>query len=274
MKFLIWSDLHQEFYDRPFDLPPELESPVDAILIQGDTHTKGRHLEIPRYASLQYEAPAIAIWGNHELYNSSPQKVKAMETEFLERHDGDVEVLNPGVRELDGARIIGCTLWTDLQLYPELFLMAKDCLPILLNDCSSIRVGGSPLTMERLLAWHHRDREFLHEELRKPYKGKTIVMTHHLPVRELIAPEHLRGSDQDRVVSMGFASDLWKEFREYDISLWLCGHSHSNLRWVGKGKHGMIPFLMNQRGYPVRSKKNDNYGAEFNPEFVVEIEDR
>ena len=250
---------------------PDLPHRLDGVLIQGDTYTKGRHLGIPIQAAKKYECPVLTLWGNHELYHSSVEQIQKIEMEILDDTDTDVEVLNPGVRHIGDVRVIGCSLWTDLQLYPPLFLMAKEILPIKLNDYSYISVNGSFLTVEKMLSWHHRDREFLHEQLRRPWKGKTIVMTHHIPVRGLIAPHHVGDTDEKRCVNMGFASDLWNEFSEYKIDAWLCGHSHSNMRWIGQGKHGPIPFIMNQRGYPPRFTTQPNVGIEFCPTLTLDL---
>ncbi|TNE63408.1 MAG: hypothetical protein EP336_17450 [Rhodobacteraceae bacterium] len=67
-RFLVWSDLHDEFWGG-FDLP-DLSAPVDGVLIAGDTHTRGRHLEIPAQAARKYGCPVVVIWGNHEPYGS------------------------------------------------------------------------------------------------------------------------------------------------------------------------------------------------------------
>jgi hypothetical protein len=62
----------------------------------------------------------------------------------------------------------------------------------------------------------------------------------------------------------GFASDLWAEIKGFDIHTWICGHSHDNETWTGKGKHGPIRFVMNGRGYPGEE-------VEFDPAFVLEV---
>lgn len=63
-RFLVWSDLHDELWGG-FDLP-DLSAPVDGVLIAGDTHTLGRHLEIPARAARKYNCPVVLIWRNHE----------------------------------------------------------------------------------------------------------------------------------------------------------------------------------------------------------------
>ena len=60
-RFLVWSDLHDEFWED-FDLP-DLSAPVDGILIAGDTHTLGRHLEIPAVVARKYKLPCCRDLG-------------------------------------------------------------------------------------------------------------------------------------------------------------------------------------------------------------------
>ena len=117
--FLVWSDLHDEFWGG-FELP-DLSAPVDGVLIAGDTHTLGRHLDIPAAAARKYDCPVALIWGNHEPYGSIWFELLANENRHLEalHSEGlDIRVLHGAATEIAGARIIGATLWTDLALYP------------------------------------------------------------------------------------------------------------------------------------------------------------
>jgi len=53
-----------------------------------------------------------------------------------------------------------------------------------------------------------------------------------------------------RAMNNGFACDLWREIRSFDIHTWVWGHSHEGDNWSGEGEHGEIQFITNQRGYP------------------------
>lgn len=107
-RFLVWSDLHDEFWGG-FDLP-DLSAPVDGVLIAGDTHTRGRHLEIPARAAGKYGCPVVVIWGNHEPYGSVWAELLAEEERQLAvlRAEGlDIRVLHGATTEIAGVRIIG-----------------------------------------------------------------------------------------------------------------------------------------------------------------------
>lgn len=125
-RFLAWSDLHDELWGG-FDLP-DLSTPVDGVLIAGDTHTLGQHLEIPARAARKYNCPVVLIWGNHEPYGSIWSDLLEDEQRQLAvlRAEGlDIRVLHGAATEIAGVRIIGATLWTDLQLYPVLSHLAR-----------------------------------------------------------------------------------------------------------------------------------------------------
>lgn len=265
-QFLVWSDLHDEFW-QGFDLP-DLSAPFDGVLIGGDTHTRGRHLDIPAAAARKYGCPVVLIWGNHEAYGSVWSDLLAEEARQLAalRAKGlDIRVLHGAVTELAGVRIIGATLWTDFRLDPGLEALARTVVPRVLNDYHAIRTApGRRFTGADMLALHAEQKAAVFGALAKSYPGATIVMTHHLPVRQLIHPAREIGRDQDRALSAGFANDLWEEIKAHDVHSWIWGHSHEGETWTGPGGHGPIRFLTNQRGYP-------GEGTEFNPAFVLEI---
>lgn len=56
VRFVVWSDLHDEFWDS-FDLP-DLSTTVDGLLIADDTHAMGRHLDVPARAARKYICPS------------------------------------------------------------------------------------------------------------------------------------------------------------------------------------------------------------------------
>lgn len=266
VRFLVWSDLHDEFWEG-FDLP-DLSTSVDGILIAGDTHTMARHLDIPARAARKYGCPVAVIWGNHEPYGSVWSELMADEERKLEelRAEGlDIRVLHGAATEVAGVRIIGATLWTDLKLYPPFEYLARVMVSAYMQDYHAIRTTPKTLfTVPDMLERHRQDKAAIFEVLNKPYDGPTIVMTHHLPVRQLIEPWRTIGGEQKRAMNNGFACDLWAEIKAHDIHSWVCGHSHEGENWTGKGDHGPIRFVINQRGYPGENVR-------FDPAFVLEV---
>ncbi|WP_434289637.1 metallophosphoesterase [Celeribacter sp. SCSIO 80788] len=265
-RFLVWSDLHDEFWGG-FDLP-DLSAPVDGVLIAGDTQTRGRHLKIPARAARKYGCPVAVIWGNHEPYGSVWSELLTEEERQLAelRAAGlDIRVLHGATAEIAGVRIIGATLWTDLQLYPEFGELARLMVSAYMQDYRAIRTAPDTcFTIEDMLDRHMQDKAAILAALRTPYNGPTMVMTHHLPLRELIAPWRTIGGHEKRAMNNGFACDLWDEIRGLDIDTWLWGHSHEGESRTIEGAQGPIRFATNQRGYPGEE-------VEFDPAFVLEV---
>lgn len=265
-RFLVWSDLHDEFWGG-FELP-DLSAPVDGVLISGDTHTMGRHLDIPAQAAREYDCPVVMIWGNHEPYGSIWSELQTNEACRLEalRGEGlDVRVLHGAATEVAGVRIIGATLWTDLQLYPEFVHLAQTMVSAYMQDYRAILASKKTrFTIDDMLERHAKDKAAILNTLNKPFEGPTIVMTHHMPVRDLIAPWRTIGGHDKRAMNNGFACDLWPEIKGFDIHSWIWGHSHEGENWEGPGDQGPIQFITNQRGYP-------GEGVGFDPLFVLEV---
>lgn len=265
-RFLVWSDLHDEFWGG-FDLP-DLFAKVDGVFIAGDTHTMGRHLDIPAKAARKYGCPVVVIWGNHEPYGSIWSELIEQETvqlAELHREELDVRVLHGVATEIKGVRIIGATLWTNLALYPPFEFLARTMVSAYMQDYRAIRTAPKKrFTIDDMLERHAEDKAAIFSALCKPHDGPTLVMTHHLPVRELIAPWRTIGGEEKRAMNNGFACDIWDEIQGHYIHTWIWGHSHEGEYWAAEGKHGPIRFVTNQRGYP-------GEGVAFDPAYVVEI---
>lgn len=264
--FLVWSDLHDEHW-KGFDLP-DLPMLVDGVLIAGDTNVGGRHLDIPAEAAIKYQCPVVVIWGNHELYGSAwPDLIADEQRQLADLHaEGlDIRVLHGAATEIAGVRIVGATLWTDLQLYPGFVYLARVVVEARMNDFRVIRTArNKTFTVNDMLERHKQDKAALLGALRTPHEGSTVVMTHHIPVRDLIAPRHNVGGEHDRALNNGFACDLWNEIKIFDIDTWICGHSHETQSLTIEGDRGPIRFVMNQRGYPGDKIR-------FDPRLIVSV---
>ena len=265
-RFLVWSDLHDEIWGG-FELP-DLSAPIDGVLIAGDTNTLGRHLEIPARAAQKYSCPVVVIWGNHEPYGSVWAELRAEEEvqlADLQANGLDVRVLHGAKTEIAGVRIIGATLWTDLQLYPDLSQLARRMVSAHMQDYRAIRTDpDSRFTIGDMLDRHAHDKAGILDALHAPHDGPTVVMTHHIPLRELIAPWRTIGGHEKRALNNGFACDLWNEIRGFDIKTWIWGHSHEGENRTIEGDRGPIRFATNQRGYPGEETM-------FAPAFIIEV---
>lgn len=265
-KFLVWTDLHNEFWNKLPDIP-DAALDVDALLLAGDVSTKGRHVDAALILWNQLRKPVIMVRGNHEFYGAViPEIIAEEQARLLQMNaaGADIRMLDGDVTEVAGTRIVGATLWTDLDLYPGMSAPARAAVYQAMNDFSQIRMTPKRhLEIDDWLEMHWRDRNAVMAHLDTPYDGPTIVMTHHIPVREMVHPLREIGAPARYVSNAGFASDMAWQLRDKKIDHWICGHSHDNRSAVIEGYHGDIPFVSNARGYPKE-------GCAFNPERVIE----
>ncbi len=277
MKFLVLSDLHIEFAEYA---PPRgaLEG-VDAVILAGDTMPNCRKL--PAWAAKStifgLNLPILIVLGNHEFYGGQIE-VRRRELRDAAAAFANVQVLDPGEALLDGGRVrvLGCTLWTDFELpiqtsadrvsdRARALKTAAECM----SDYGRIRIGESELggaqARTRLLrpddtlALHSAERAWLRAKLAEPFSGATIVVTHHGPSADSVAPQW--AGDW---ASPAFSSVLPDEF--FDVpALWVHGHTHDSRDY----RRGRSRVLCNPRGYLQRTGRFEN--DDFDPGLVIEV---
>jgi len=265
-RFLVWTDLHDEFWNKIPEVPDEALG-VDALLLAGDVSTKGRHVDAALLLWNQLRKPVVMVRGNHEFYGSvMPDLIEEEQERIGEMNaaGADIRMLDGDVTEVAGTRIIGATLWTDLDLYPGMSAPTRTSVYQGMNDFSQIRMTSKRhLEIDDWLEMHWRDRSAILEHLEAPYDGPTLVMTHHIPVREMVHPLREVGAPARYLTNAGFASDMAWQLRDKKIDHWVCGHSHDNRSAVIEGYYGDIPFMSNARGYPKE-------GCAFDPGRIIE----
>lgn len=265
-RFLFWSDLHCD--SAAFEIPrpacqagaaPDAPSAadIDAILVAGDIDTKGKHLDWLAAIWEIWRKPVLAVAGNHEPYGAKRfQKHLAQELERLGelRAQGvDVDVMRKAVRVIDDTRIIGATLWTDMNLYPDMAAYAQVSIREAMNDYRKVQWFDEKSGIYRKMAprdtvaMHREEFGFIMEELRKPFDGRTVVMTHHVPIIQALDDQR---QAKRSVINGAYASDLWPQIGQMRIDAWIYGHSHDAQEVCLEGAYGPVAFLSNIRGYP------------------------
>ncbi len=269
MKLLILSDLHLEF--GPFTPSPDIE--FDAVILAGDILPGDR---APRWAARSSafgsSRPVIFVPGNHEYYREQMQSVNSRLREAMATTP-NVHVLAPGEVRLDEGRlrVLGCTLWTDYRApvrrgggelsSPRL---AMEVASVRLNDHRSIKIitpgdGERRLSPEDALELHLRERQWLLSKMAEPFRGKTVIVTHHSPSSGSIASEFAFD-----LLTPAFVSDLPDEFFRVP-ALWVHGHTHASFDY----QRGSTRVVCNPRGYTFPDGSSEN--PEFDPEFIVEV---
>ena len=286
VKFLVLSDLHLEF--ASFDVPSGIE--YDVVILAGDIHSPGhRAVHWARRESVfGTRKPIVIVPGNHEFYGTClPVELEEMRKAAAETN---VHVLDRDELVLDDpdggqVRLLGATLWTDFMLKvngddgcradPERALAMANryvndfqLIAVPLEHAYQPKMKRRKLTAEDTLARHWIDRAWLLRQLALPFDGATVVVTHHAPGIESVAPKYV--SDW---LSPAFVSELPDEFfsghdagrRMTKPALWVHGHTHSSASYKRYSTH----VLANPRGY--RQKDGGFENSAFNPTLVVNV---
>lgn len=226
MKISIISDVHIEF-SKWKNIPTG-----DILIIAGDlgNPNSNSYMDLLKSLSNNYKHINI-ICGNHEYYSSSIENVeKLMKSINID----NVHYLQCDSHIIGGYQFLGCTLWTNPQ-----------CKRWKINDGRFIK-DFSVTDMRDL---HQNHRKWLFDELSKPKDegiSKRIVITHHLPSYQCIAPKYLIYGDSNDF----FASDCDDLVGMSDA--WIAGHTHTKMIVNVQD----VNVYINPRGYP---GENDDY---------------
>lgn len=257
--FLVMSDLHTEF--APFT-PERGEGSVDAVLLAGDLGPVGEMAEVMSRFRDVYEVPVYAVEGNHDLWRRgralrTSQKIRAHTDARLSQLCScgpEMRVLRRGDAAWVGdVRIIGATLWTDGALNGEDPRVLRETLIQHMSDYRKMTISDETRGLwrkavpEDLFREHRYDLSGLLDALRVEHEGPTIVMTHHVPFAELLAPViNENGVD----LSAAYGSDLADAFADRVPDVWVYGHSHQNADRTLRIGNAELRAISNPRGYP------------------------
>jgi predicted phosphodiesterase len=265
MRFRLMSDLHLEFQNNVIDFTPiPLQEDMDTVLILAGDIAVGFDAVpfIERMCRQFYKV--VYILGNHEFYHNEVNKTKKRWKEYAENDAPDNFIfLDDNVAMVENVRLVGGTLWTDFDS-ENWFAMneARNGM----NDFYCVKIKeGHPETGYRKRRWLPEDAVRAHkmtlftitETVRVPHDGPTVVITHHLP-----HPLCVDQAYRTHPLNPAYMSNLDMYIEEYDIDVWVHGHTHSN---VDVEVHG-TRILCNPRGY----YPNDLNG-DFDEKFSFEV---
>jgi predicted phosphodiesterase len=264
MRIHIASDLHLEYLEKRFpDYRAVERSDADVLVLAGDISAGTRTLDL----FSDWPCPIIYVPGNHEFYESSIDDVVA-EFESRVADYPNIHVLAPGSAEIAGVRFVGCTLWTDFEVFgiDRRSSAMQECEDKIVDHRVITRKEGQPFSPEaaRQLHWEHR--AWLKETLSTPFAGKTVAVTHHAPHPNSMDPRF-----SNELTSAGFVSDLTGLLDMAD--LFIHGHTHCSSDYVAGGTR----IVANPMGYchgikvaktPADLKRENE---SFDSRFIVEI---
>jgi predicted phosphodiesterase len=270
VKLLLLSDLHLEF--APFTPEPPAAAAADVVVLTGDIHVGVKGI---RWAAETFPGkPVIYVAGNHEFYGGHWDTTLAemrAEAKAL-----DVHFLEDDVIEIDGVRFLGCSLWTDFDYFKykgrERRRGAMIAAALGMNDFYLIAAeplhkgqrgtNRAPLTVQHTLNRHQQSLAWLRQELSKGVPARTIVVVHHCPRAESVAPRWV-----DHSVTPCFASRLPTKVL-LGAGLWVHGHTHDSHDYLVGNRTRVV---CNPRGYPLPSGADENRA--FNPGLLLEVQE-
>jgi len=246
MRLQILSDVHLEFGDHEPERPD-----VDAVILAGDIHVCRNGVKwIKKHF---YDVPVIYVAGNHEFYGNT---VSGLFRDIRAAIEGsNICLLENESIQIGDLNFLGCTLWTDFQLWPNptaAMLAAGKAM----SDFNLIRGKADWFQPEESVELHQASMHWLKDALGKCNPAKTVIVTHHAPSAKSIPPYHA-GS----ILNAAFASPLDEFVKASGVSLWIHGHTHHCVDY----KIGRTRVFSNQRGYPGQDDPH------FQPAAVIEI---
>lgn len=281
MKIQLVSDLHLEFED--INIKNELGA--DVLVLSGDicvaedlykqdfrtlsldtmpVEGYGRAKRAIRYrdffSRVSFQFPhVIYIMGNHEHYHGTFDTSREVLQNMLNiMNIHNVYILDNDIKDIDGVRFVGGTLWTDCNKGDPL---TQYHLEQAMNDFRVIRVKREQYRKfmpKETIDEHIRTKKYISLILEEtPDDMPVVVCGHHAPSSMSIAEQY----KNDTLMNGGYYSDLGDFILDRPkIRVWTHGHMHQSFDYMIGG----CRVVCNPRGYHDENRS-------FDPNFVVEV---
>ncbi len=245
MKIQLMSDVHFEWQrDQGMVFIASIDDPsdVDVLVLAGDII--GRNTK-PILRLAEIFPNIVYVAGNHEYYDtdviSTQSRLRNLEKEARDK-GCNFHFLDRGIAEIGGKRFLGTTLW-----FKEENVKRAGVRESWLNDF--YQIGG-------FKPWVYDEYERNHKWLNDNVQEGDIVVTHHLPHHECIAPKW-----RVSPYNCFFASDQNYAITQKKPAYWFFGHTHDSV----KIKIGDTLCVCNPYGY-------DDYETNREFDFGCKIE--
>jgi Icc-related predicted phosphoesterase len=248
MKLWILSDLHLEFADISL---PKVDA--DVVILAGDTHIKDKGLEWAINAFP--DIPVLYVLGNHEYYGSAyPKHLNHLKEQAK---GSNVSILENDTVTIDKVTFLGCTLWTDFQLYGDPRIAGYEATQKML-DYKKIKLSPNYTKLRSLdtANIHYKSVRWLRSQFDENTDDKKVIITHHAPSEKSVPRQYI-----DDILSAAYASHLEPLVESSNVALWVHGHMHT----ASDYHIGNTRVLCNPRGYPGERDTN------FVPDLIVEL---
>lgn len=277
MKINILSDLHVEFYDDPKVLCEKINklypnvAEDDILIIAGDLGVAGTSKKLNddykfmlKYFGKKWNS-VFYVAGNHEYYDRKKTESIQDISDAIEAYcvECGIIFLDNDIFETSGYIFVGTTLWTNVS--EEAYENMNDKLQAILSrdevlsiHKANVKWLNSTLGKLQKLKASLQEKSLKKNSLKEKDKERSsqkspdlqekpvIVITHHLPLREIVHKKFL--GEEYSITNSGYFSDLSDLVHKYSdlICHWYHGHMHE----AYKKKVYDIQFCANPMGYP------------------------
>lgn len=237
MRIQYASDLHLEYADNWRVLRRDAPMNVcgDILVLAGDIGYLGdgnfQTHPFWNWASENFHQVIVAL-GNHEFYKCY---------DLASMQDGIVGEIRPNVHfyynavvHLQDIDLIISTLWGNIEL-EDAYITEHS-----VADFRRILYGEDILTFSDFNREHRRCIDFIQKSVAQSVAVRKVVVTHHVPSSQLIAPEF-----QGSRINGAFTAELTDYIKTSGIDYWIYGHSHRNIDKTIGSTH----CVCNQFGY-------------------------
>lgn len=246
MKIQILSDIHIEFGTKPEQC---VTPSADTAVIAGDIDSGDLAATLNKFGTMFKNV--IAVMGNHDFYG---HQISSRVAEVKAKLADNVHLLDREKITIDGYTFVGATLWSDFKEFNWAIMQTARRG---ISDFYKIKTIGGKFTPEHAYDLHNKDKQFIRGVLKETGDlSKVVVVTHFLPSLACVHPRWK--GDSLNYYFTGQCDDL---FMDFDIPLWLFGHSHSSMDLMLNNTR----VLSNCHGYPRES------GTDFKKDLVIDL---
>jgi Icc-related predicted phosphoesterase len=250
VKIQLASDLHFEFLNqlKYQELLDEFTGEADVLILAGDV-VPLRFVDVVRDVlggfCEKYEH-VVYVPGNHEYYKTNTRDAHlvlgAVTNELHNLH-----WLNNNSVQIRGRKFFGGTLW--FKNLPGNGIFKEQ-----LNDFYLIK-NFEPWVYDQVKEFEYRYDHEVNKE--------TIVVSHHLPANESIAPKYKLPDPTAPSLNRFFLNDQEDRARQKKPLLWVHGHTHEACDYhIGETR-----VVCNPRGYPNEGQSR----ARYNSNLIIDV---
>lgn len=236
MKFRVFNDIHLDFGN--FTIKPLPRDKDTTLFVVGDIATAGTIGVAATWLNEQAKnfKYVVAVLGNHDYWGATDWKIQP--NKLQQMCTVNVYILEKQIITLDGVKIGGATLWTDLDNDPIKELQLKSVT----ND----------LLYTKNFTANDWVKEFTWTKEWIRTNPVDILLTHYVPMK-LFTPPMFKNDYANFAFNCDVAIELFNEGAEMP-KFWLFGHTHYTYDEVVNNTH----YICNPVGYG-RNYENTKY---------------